>query len=60
MTLKSPRSNIMRSKPVEMDRGTDQRGTILFMQLLLVMQLSSTLLPLGAADALRLPPAAQP
>src|SRR5664280_3744618 len=35
MTLKSPRSIIMRSKPVETERGTDQRGTILFMQVLL-------------------------
>jgi hypothetical protein len=26
----------MRSKPVEIERGTDQRGTILFMHVLLV------------------------
>jgi hypothetical protein len=35
MTLKSPRSNIMRSNPVEIERGTDQSGTIFSMRLLL-------------------------
>jgi hypothetical protein len=42
MTLKSPRSNIMRSKPVEMDRGTDHRGTILFIWLLLALSWLAT------------------